>query len=135
MNPEEYSRMFELEDRYWWFVGRRGLALRLFDSAAASPRTPPGALLDLGCGTGVVLRELEERGFATGLDMSVLALDFCRKRGLSRLVQADGTAMPISTDTVRAIVALDVFEHIENDSAAFAESYRALAPGGLLVLS
>ena len=25
MNPDEYKKMYELEDLYWWFIGRRKL--------------------------------------------------------------------------------------------------------------
>ncbi|HVT11940.1 MAG TPA: methyltransferase domain-containing protein [Fimbriimonadaceae bacterium] len=131
MNPDEYTRMFEMEDRYWWFVGRRRIALALFDRF----RPKGDQFLDLGCGTGVVLTELESRGKPVGLDMSPLALGFCRKRGLKRLVRGDATAMPLQTGWAAAIIALDVFEHIEDDGKAFAEAYRSLAPGGILVLS
>lgn len=130
MNPAEYSRMFQLEDRYWWFVGRRRIALQLFDRFVSS-----GKFLDLGCGTGVVLAELNKRGEGYGLDMSPLALQFCRKRGLERLLRGDGTALPLRTDSFQAIVGLDVFEHIDDDRKAFSEAHRSLAPGGVLVLS
>ena len=29
MNTAEYARMFENEDRYWWFVSRRELVMDL----------------------------------------------------------------------------------------------------------
>lgn len=131
MNPEEYTRMFELEDRYWWFVGRRRIALRLLDRF----RGGGDQFLDVGCGTGVVLTELENRGKPVGLDMSPLALGFCRKRGLKRLVRGDATAMPLQEDWCSAIIALDVFEHIQDDGKAFTEAFRTLEPGGILVLS
>ncbi|MFI5386561.1 MAG: class I SAM-dependent methyltransferase [Fimbriimonadales bacterium] len=142
MNPSEYTRMFEMEDRYWWFVGRRRIALRLLDrflnpnplqSKIQNPKSK--ILLDVGCGTGVVLKDLESRGSPVGLDMSPLALGFCQRRGLNRLIRGDATAMPLAANCVGAIVALDVFEHIEYDTAAFVEAYRTLAPGGILVLS
>jgi SAM-dependent methyltransferase len=165
MNPDEYARMFELEDRYWWFVGRRRLALRLLDHATgglrsvatradgAAPSTSfgasgeltsvatgvdgatPSTFLDLGCGTGVVLTELQKRRSSVGVDMSPLALEFCRRRGLTRLVRGDATGMPLIQGSCQAIIALDVFEHIEDDRRAFAESLRSLAPGGILILS
>jgi SAM-dependent methyltransferase len=131
MNPDEYTRMFELEDRYWWFVGRRRIALALLDRFGGTG----DQFLDLGCGTGVVLKELEKRGRPVGLDMSPLALAFCQRRGLARLVRGDATQMPLTTDWCTAIVALDVFEHIDNDRRAFDEAFRTLAPGGILVMS
>lgn len=128
MNPGEYERMYSLEDRYWWFVGRRFLALRLLKKYA-----PEGRILDIGCGTGVVLGELPES--AVGLDMSPLALEFSAKRGLRQLIQGDGEALPFGDAVFKSMIGLDIFEHIPDDEAAFRESLRVLAPGGILVLS
>ncbi len=133
MKDEEYTRMHDLEDRYWWFVGRRNQALRLlrtFTSNQARPR-----ILDLGCGTGVISGELESWSEPISLDMSILALNFSKHRGVKRLLQARGEWLPIETGSVDAVLALDIFEHIEDDAKAFAEAYRALKPGGVLVLS
>lgn len=132
MNPGEYTKMFELEDHYWWFVGRRRLALRLLKQHSRASKPD---VLDLGCGTGVVLRELSTWANPTGLDMSDLALGFCRQRTLHRLVRGDGSQLPLQDGTMDAIIGLDIFEHIEDDVAAFSEAYRVLRPGGVLVLS
>lgn len=125
--------MFELEDRYWWFVGRRNLALGLLRRHLPSSGRP--RILDLGCGTGVVSREISRWGTPVSLDMSDIALGFCRKRSLSSLVRARGEALPFGSAAFDAVIALDIFEHIEDHSAAFAEVARILKPGGALVLS
>ena len=133
MHAEEYARMYELEDRYWWFVGRRRVALRLLRSATSGVERP--LVLDLGCGTGVISGELAQWATPVALDMSELALGFSRDRGLNNLVQARGEWLPIRSSSVDAVLALDIFEHIEDDQAAFREAYRVLKPGGVLVLS
>ena len=131
MNAEEYSRLYALEDRYWWFVGRRRVASRLLEATQAT-----GPVLDFGCGAGVVLQSLQQSGHeAVGLDSSDLALAFCQKRGLGPLVRGDGERIPLRSNTFGAALALDVFEHIEDDARAYAEVYRVLRPGGVLVLS
>ncbi len=132
MHADEYARMFELEDRYWWFVARRRLALALLRDALGAERP---RVLDLGCGTGVVLGELEGWAEPVGLDFSPLALGFCRRRGLRLLVAARGESLPLRTSSFDAVLALDILEHIPDDEAAFREAYRVLRPGGALVLS
>ncbi len=127
--------MFSLEDHYWWFVGRRRLALGLLKRALAPRLEDRPRVLDLGCGTGVVLRELGQWAEPIGVDMSPHALGFCRQRGLDETVQGDGICLPIQSNTIDAVIGLDIFEHIENDVAAFAEAYRVIRPGGYVVLS
>ncbi|MDR3691672.1 MAG: methyltransferase domain-containing protein [Fimbriimonas sp.] len=132
MNPDEYTKMFELEDHYWWFVGRRRLAIDLLKDHVTV--TQPD-VLDLGCGTGVVLHELAEWANPIGLDMSTLAMGYCRQRSLRKLIIGDGAKLPVASEQMDAIIGLDIFEHIEDDAAAFAEAYRVLRPGGILVMS
>lgn len=132
MNTDEYAKMYALEDRYWWFVARRRLALDFLGRATHDSKP---TVLDLGCGTGAVLAELAAWATPVGLDMSPLALAFCGKRGLARLAIGDGTAMPFAEGGFDAMIGLDVFEHIEDDIKAFAEAFRVLRPGGRLVLS
>ena len=132
MQAEEYERMYRLEDTYWWFVARRNLALGMVSkfNKASQPK-----IVDLGCGTGVVLQNLGKLGYAVGIDMSTLALERCHSRGIEGLCIGDGTQLPVATAKGDVMVGLDVFEHIEGDEAAFAEAFRILKPGGILVMS
>ena len=125
--------MHDLEDHYWWFVGRRRLALDLLATYASG--TQPYRVLDLGCGTGVVSKEIKRLANPVGLDFSGQALEFCRERELCDLVKGDAEALPLAEDTFDAIVSLDVYEHLKHDELAFRESFRVLRPGGVLVLS
>jgi ubiquinone/menaquinone biosynthesis C-methylase UbiE len=133
MHAEEYERMYRLEDRYWWFVARRRLALRLLRRALKTVKCPE--VLDLGCGTGVISTELREWARPISLDMSSEALSFSKGRGLQDLVRARGEFLPMSGSSVDGVLALDIFEHIDDDVAAFREAFRVLRPGGALVLS
>lgn len=136
MQSDEYANLFEHEDRYWWFVSRRELALRLLRHHVSA--FEPGRLLDLGCGTGAALFGLKESSTEAtvfGADFSPSALAFSQSRGLDNLVLADGQVLPFQSNVFRGMIALDIFEHIPDDSAAFAEAFRVLEPGGTVVLS
>ncbi len=131
MRATELARMFDLEDRYWWFTARRELA-RDFILRHRSTRSNC-RILDVGCGTGATLKMLRDLGTAIGIDASGEALRFCRQRGLSRLARASAQALPVASGCADVILALDLLEHLRDDAAAVREFARVLRPGGLLV--
>jgi SAM-dependent methyltransferase len=129
LETELFGRFFELEDRHWWFVGRRGIVLDQLRRFRAR-----GPMLDLGCGTGGVLSHLSALGPACGIDPSAEAVRFCHRRGLP-VALARGDALPFADGTFGAIVALDVIEHVDDDVALLREARRVLRPGGLIVIT
>ncbi len=87
-------------------------------------------ILDAGCGTGLMLQELNALGNARGVDISQDALDFCRQRGLDRVELGDVARMPYQSGTFDVVTALDVIEHVDDDIAVLDEFVRVLKPGG-----
>jgi SAM-dependent methyltransferase len=131
MDLAYYRQMYALEDTHWWFVARRNLLVRALDG-----RLPDGArLLDVGCGTGGTMDRLRDFGEVWGLDTEPLALELCRERGHTNLVQASATEMPFPDNHFDGIVALDVLEHIDDHEGAAREIQRVLKPGGTLVVT
>jgi SAM-dependent methyltransferase len=72
-----------------------------------------------------------------GVDRSELGLQFGRKRGLPRLVQASAEALPVRSDAVDLLLCLDVLYHrgVLDDRTALAECFRVLKPGGTAVIT
>jgi SAM-dependent methyltransferase len=134
MQPEEYAKMYHLEDTYWWFQGRLSLVADQVEQLSLLHRDGV-RVLDLGCGTGLMLDYLNARCWSAGLDFSKLALDFSRRRGLRRLLQADAQALPVCDRSCDLVTALDLAEHVEHDGRMFAEIHRILRPGGRFVLT
>ena len=133
MRPSELAKMFDLEDTYWWFVARRELVRDFL--LRHEPSAPEPRILDVGCGTGATLKMLRDIGLLTGIDRSGSALRYCQLRGLQQLALATAEALPVTSESVDVVLALDLMEHVADDDAAAREFARALRPGGLLVVT
>jgi SAM-dependent methyltransferase len=134
MNVEEYARMYEAEERQWWYAGMRAISAALLDKHL--PRGPsPRRILDAGCGTGNNVAHFRERGRAVGVDLSEDALRFCRTRGVPA-ARASVLSLPFGPAAFDLVTSFDVLYHrwVADDRAAVAELARVLAPGGLLLV-
>lgn len=132
MKKRQYQELFELEETYWWFVGRRKLARQMVERYVGRNGL---RLLDAGCGTGGTLSKMTGLGELHGLDFSPYALSFTRKRGFNLLAAGDLTAMPYRGEAFDAVLSCDVLEHLDSDRGGLAEMTRVLRPGGHLVLT
>lgn len=132
MEEAAYAEMYEQEDVHWWFRGRRAVIRALL---ARTHLPPAPRLLDVGCGTGRNLVELSGFGAATGVDPSASAVSFCRARGLADVHQAGLEALPFEDDRFDLLLACDVIEHVDDDTAALRELRRVAAPDGTLLLT
>jgi SAM-dependent methyltransferase len=96
---------------------------------------PPRRVLEAGCGLGLWVKFLQDRGYeAHGVDFSTEGIASARRRwpGLKVMV-ADLRAMPYESGCFDAVVSLGVIEHdIAGPAAILAEMRRVLAPGGIL---
>lgn len=134
MNEREYERMFRVEDRHWWYAGLHELIL---DSVAGEKGDGPLAILDAGCGTGRLCQLLQPFGMVAGCDASSQALAFSRSRGLGGLFHADLNQVDLGEKRYDVITSIDVLYHqaIIEEKEIIGRLYRALKPGGLLILN
>jgi SAM-dependent methyltransferase len=132
MDPQLYRQFYDIEEHYWWSVGTR----RLFFELVAPLLPASGArVLDVGCGTGITLREFPRPArLLCGSDLSPEALAFSRRRGIECLVRADVTALPFAGGAFDLVLALDVVEHVDADDQAVREMTRICRPGGHILI-
>jgi SAM-dependent methyltransferase len=113
------------------------------DLAQRLPAKPPGDVLEIACGTGLLTRHLREqldpslRLVAT--DLSAAMLDYARgKLGDSGSVEwreADAAELPFRDGEFGALVCGFGFMFVPDKNAAFSEARRVLKPGGILLFN
>jgi len=131
--PTPYDVESEVEGFHWWFVVRR----KLLKFILSSINIPMNCLtLDVGCGAGSNLKALVSDGlYAIGLDRSIYALSLIRGKEAFPLLGGDLNNLPIRTNSIGLIIAMDILEHLDDDSRGINEFFRALSRRGLLILT
>jgi O-antigen chain-terminating methyltransferase len=94
-------------------------------------------LLDIGCGRGEWLQLLREHHLlATGVDMNPVMVDTCQQTGLDVRHSNALTWLRAQADNSHAaITGFHIIEHLPFEVLfdLFAESYRVLAPNGIMI--
>jgi len=132
MPESEYQKMFEAETGYFWFKAKQRLVQRIL-GRIPFPKEP--AILDLGCGTGVNLKNLETIGFAVGLDYLQEAIDYCLKRSGTGLVLSPEEILPFRENSFDLVISLDAIEHSDDPGSTLSEIRWVLRPGGHLLIT
>jgi SAM-dependent methyltransferase len=132
--PEYFERLAAVEEGNFWFVGRNALiawAARRFFSETER-------FCEIGCGTGYVLRGLAKAMPAWKLCATEIYTDgipFASARVPGAIFfQLDARSIPF-VEEFDVMGAFDVIEHIEEDRTVLAQMYRAIAPGGGVLLT
>lgn len=135
MPAQKFDLMRRLEREHWWFRAKRALVRESLADARADGRLA----VDIGCGTGEVVRMLNDSGFQTvvGTDLSEYALRLAGSAvgDAGSVAVARAEALPFTTGAIACLTSLDVVEHLDDDAAALREYARVLAPGGVMVIT
>jgi SAM-dependent methyltransferase len=135
MEDNEYRIMYQMEQSYWWFLGKQHLVRdqlsRLLRGANSQQR-----ILDIGSGTGIILKSLNDLGKAYGTDVSWKAIDFLKRRNLPRIVCADANRpLPFKAHSFSVVTCLDVLEHLDHDFALLEEMLRVCREGAYILIT
>lgn len=108
--------------------------MRLQELGGGSPRS----LLDIGCGTGILLRSLAERyphALVSGIDLAPGMVTAARAALLGRndaeIRVGDAEQLPYADERFQLVVSTSTYQWLEQLSTAFGEVYRVLEAGGV----
>jgi SAM-dependent methyltransferase len=131
-----YERMLDAAALHAGAVGlRTGAAAYGCADADADAGAGAGALLDVGCGSGLLGRLAADRGAAvSGIDACPELLAIARERApAADLREGDLAALPFTDRSFDVVTGANAFQFAPDPGEGFAEAARVLRPGGCLV--
>lgn len=91
-------------------------------------------VLEVGCGTGLILKEIEPFArSAVGIDISRGMLEKAARRGLT-VLEGSATDLPFADESFDAVFSFKVLAHVQAIEQAMREVHRVLRPGGRAAL-
>lgn len=132
MNESEYQNMYDHESTHFFYQGTHNAILQLIRNVR---KTKHDRILDVGCGTGLLVKKMGKLGLAQGIDSSIQAVTLGKQRGI-KIIKGSITKLPYRTASFDIVTCIDVLCHrsISNDRLALRELRRVLKPSGVLVL-
>lgn len=131
----------------WSFMGgldelARYAVIAAFAQRVAAPTSgtaPAGAILDVGCGEGLLVDQLRPRGYRRylGIDLSEMAIEQAASRsdGATGFVAGDAEGDPPPAGPWDVIVFNECVYYFRDPLGAVARYESVLAPGGAFVVS
>lgn len=94
-------------------------------------------ILDAGCGSGVLLHEIErQQRHAFGIDLSLAMAAIARRRlGHANVVVADAEVLPFIDHRFDAVLSSSSFHFWPDQRTALGEIHRVLRPDGRVVIT
>ncbi|HMA40482.1 MAG TPA: class I SAM-dependent methyltransferase [Gemmatimonadales bacterium] len=127
----EYARHYRsLYERHWWWRARERFLLETL--SRWRPAKGWGAILDVGCGDGLMFDRLSELGDVEGVeaDPSIVS-ETGKHRARIQVRPFDASFQPGKRYSL--ILMLDVIEHLSDPGGALRHAVTLLEPGGVLV--
>lgn len=134
MNIDMYRIFFKIQKKHWWFVTKKKIVLDTIDRHYS--RHANTKVLDIGCGSGLMLNALEDIGQTFGMDMSDEAISFSKEIFKGRVEKGFlPDQIPYEENFFDLITALDVIEHVDQDVDALKSLRSRLVSSGKAVIT
>jgi len=131
----EYGRFASTYNRIWTRYLTRSIDLTVEHLSLGGT----ARVLDVGCGTGLLLKRLSRSHpevELVGVDLSPQMLAIAQRclAGQASIAVADAVALPVQDSAVDVLVSSSVFHYLPEPEQALTEWRRVMRPGGQLVI-
>lgn len=134
MENNLYKELYELEEKHWWFIGKKQIVLSMLKKYMEN--NEENRILDAGCGSGLMLNAMKRFGIPYGMDYSEEAIKYCKLLFHGDVRQGWlPNNVPYPKNYFNAILALDVLEHIEDDLESIIAIRDSLSDNGICVIT
>jgi 2-polyprenyl-3-methyl-5-hydroxy-6-metoxy-1,4-benzoquinol methylase len=129
-----YRLHFDIQKKHWWFVNKKKIVSGAIERHFV--KHPSAKVLDVGCGTGLMLNALEEVGQTFGMDMSDDAISFSKEIFSGEVKKGFlPDQIPFREEYFDLITLLDVIEHVDQDVDSLKAIRNCLVSGGKAVIT
>lgn len=140
-SPAYFNKVAEEYASWYYAQSPGGYALRVRQQRMLELLDrPSGKVLDIGCGPGVLARELLDRGYEFwGVDASPRMIEECRKHfgknDRAHFALADATSLEFPDELFDAVICMGVIDRIPAYDAALKEMARVVKKDGTLLIA
>ena len=133
MQAEKYYEMSRIQERHWWFNGRRFLIRSVLENLNLEKNI---SVLEIGCGTGANLSVLKQFGTVYAAEMDSFSREYARgKYGVNVEYGRLPDVVPFADKKFDLICMFDVLEHVDNDHEALMALSSRLNKNGRILLT
>ncbi len=135
MHRAHFEVVADVDQRHWWFLARRKILRDVL--ACVVPPDRSSTVIDVGCGTGANIAALASQYRCIGIDTSADAITFAQQRFpdvqfICGYAPADLGEAPAQA---KAMLLMDVLEHVKDDREVFEPLARSLQPGAIMLVT
>ena len=134
MHDSEFHEMSNVEDKHWWFVGRRNIIDFFLKKFIFKKKIE---ILEIGCGTGSNVNLLNKYGNLSVLEPNNTALGYLKEKKLKiKNLRIGSCPNNLNYDYKFDLICLfDVLEHIKEDAETIIKISKILNSQGYVFIT
>jgi len=131
MRLSHYADVHHYAKNHWWHLSKIKLITNTLELIKLKQNSK---ILDIGCGTGIILSSLTNYKNIYGIDNEPKAIQYCKKNKLKNVTIGNAQKLSFPSNFFDCLIVLDVLEHVD-ENIALSEFVRVLKPGGYLIIT